>query len=56
MYCFAVSAQSGQARRRASQNIPDAVFCDRQEQKSPDGYYNIERMVKAVARLGEVAT
>ena len=36
--------------------MADAIFCARREQKTPDGYYNIERMIKSVARRGEVAT
>lgn len=34
----------------------DGVFCARKGQKTPDGYYNIERMVKALASRGKVAT
>jgi uncharacterized protein involved in oxidation of intracellular sulfur len=34
----------------------DGVFCARKGQKTPDGYYNIERMVKSLARRGEVST
>ncbi len=34
----------------------DGVTCARKGQKTPDGYYNIERMVKAVALKGKVAT
>ncbi len=34
----------------------DGVFCARKGQKTPDGYYNIERMVKALATRGKVAT
>ncbi len=33
----------------------DSVFCARKGQKTPDGYYNIERMVKSLARKGRVA-
>lgn len=36
--------------------MADAVFCARLGQKTPDGYYNIERMIKSVAKRGEVAT
>jgi uncharacterized protein involved in oxidation of intracellular sulfur len=36
--------------------LVDAVFCACKEQKTPEGYYNIERMLKSVARRGEVAT
>jgi uncharacterized protein involved in oxidation of intracellular sulfur len=34
----------------------DGVFCARKGQKTPDGYYNIERMIKALAGRGKVAT
>ncbi len=34
----------------------DGVFCARKGQKTPDGYYNIERMIKSLSRRGEVAT
>jgi uncharacterized protein involved in oxidation of intracellular sulfur len=34
----------------------DGVQCARRGQKTPDGYYNVERMVKSLARRGEVAT
>ena len=34
----------------------DGVFCARKGQKTPDGYYNIERMIKAIAKRGKVAT
>jgi uncharacterized protein involved in oxidation of intracellular sulfur len=36
--------------------LADGVFCARKEQKTPEGYYNIERMIKSIARRGEVAT
>ncbi len=36
--------------------MADAVACAKKGQKTPDGYYNIERMVKAVAVKGAVAT
>ena len=32
--------------------IGDAVLCGQKGQKTPDGYYNIERMLKALARKG----
>ena len=35
--------------------VADGVFCARKDQKTPDGYYNIERMIKSIARRGEVA-
>jgi uncharacterized protein involved in oxidation of intracellular sulfur len=34
----------------------DGVQCARKGQKTPDGYYNLERMVKALVQRGEVAT
>jgi len=33
----------------------DGVLCARRGQQTPQGYYNIERMVKSLARRGEVA-
>jgi uncharacterized protein involved in oxidation of intracellular sulfur len=35
--------------------VADGVFCARKEQKTPEGYYNIERMLKSIIRRGEVA-
>ena len=32
----------------------DAVGCAKAGQKTPNGYYNLERMLKAVGRKGEV--
>lgn len=34
----------------------DGVLCARKGQKTPDGYYSVERMVKSLARRGLVAT
>lgn len=34
----------------------DGVVCTRKGQTTPDGYYNIERMIKSLARRGQVAT
>ncbi len=34
----------------------DGVLCARQGQKTPEGYYNIERMIKALGARGKVAT
>ena len=34
----------------------DGVCCARKGQKTPDGYYNIERMVKFLTTKGKVAT
>jgi uncharacterized protein involved in oxidation of intracellular sulfur len=36
--------------------IGDGVFCARQGQKTPEGYYNIERIVRSLAARGKVAT
>lgn len=36
--------------------MADAVNCAIVGQKTPPGYYNIERMLKSVAQRGEVAT
>jgi uncharacterized protein involved in oxidation of intracellular sulfur len=34
----------------------DGIFCARKGQKAPEGYYNIERMIKSIAKRGKVAT
>ena len=34
----------------------DGVNCAVCGQKTPDGYYNVERMLQTIARRGEVAT
>ena len=34
----------------------DGVLCARKGQKTPEGYYNIERMIKFLASKGKVAT
>lgn len=36
--------------------VGDGVNCAIAGQKTPDGYYNVERMLKPLARRGEVAT
>jgi len=36
--------------------IGDGVNCAIANQKTPNGYYNIERMMSSIARRGEVAT
>jgi uncharacterized protein involved in oxidation of intracellular sulfur len=36
--------------------IGDGVNCAVAGQKTPEGYYNVERMLKSIARRGEVAT
>ena len=33
----------------------DGVGCAKKGQKTPDGFYNVERMLKSLARRGEVA-
>jgi len=34
----------------------DGVICARKGQNTPNGYYNIERMIKSLAQRGKVAT
>ncbi len=34
----------------------DGVNCAVRGQKTPDGYYNVERMLQSIVRRGEVAT
>lgn len=36
--------------------LADAVACALAGQDTPNGYYNIERMLSSIARRGEVAT
>ncbi|MEA3337342.1 MAG: DsrE family protein [Chloroflexota bacterium] len=36
--------------------IGDGVQCARKGQTTPNGYYNVERMLKSLARRGKVAT
>ena len=36
--------------------IGDAVMCARRGQKTPDGYYNVERMLKGLVNRADVAT
>lgn len=36
--------------------LADGVTCAKRGQKTPDGFYNIERMLKSLARRGEVVT
>ena len=36
--------------------VGDGVNCALSGQKTPDGYYNVERMIKSLAQRGEVAT
>lgn len=35
--------------------IGDGVGCAYEGQRTPDGFYNVERMIRSVARQGEVA-
>ncbi|MBI5525632.1 MAG: DsrE family protein [Deltaproteobacteria bacterium] len=34
--------------------LGDAVFCAKAGQQTPDGYYNVERMLKPIVRSGKV--
>ena len=34
--------------------MADAVFCAKAGQKTPDGYYNLQSMLKPIARKGNV--
>ena len=34
--------------------IADAAFCALKEQQTPDGYYNIGRMIRRIAKKGKV--
>ncbi len=36
--------------------VGDGVNCAIARQKTPDGYYNIEHMLKSITRRGKVAT
>ena len=36
--------------------VADGIFCARKGQKTPEGYYNVERMVMSLAKRGKVAT
>ena len=36
--------------------LGDGVNCAIAGQKTPEGYYNVERMLKSLAQRGEVAT
>ena len=47
--------------KRAGANVRvfltgDGVLCARKGQKTPDGYYNVERMIQSLVRRGKVAT
>jgi len=34
--------------------VGDSVACAKKNQKTPDGYYNLQRMLKPIVRRGEV--
>jgi uncharacterized protein involved in oxidation of intracellular sulfur len=34
----------------------DGTLCARKGQKTPDGYYNVERLIRALTARGRVAT
>ena len=34
----------------------DAAACAKRGQQTPNGYYNVERMLQSIARQGQVAT
>lgn len=34
----------------------DGVLCAKEGQKTPNGYYNLERMIRILIRRGKVAT
>lgn len=36
--------------------VGDGALCARKGQKTPVGYYNIERLIKAITKRGKVAT
>ena len=36
--------------------LGDGVHCARRSQETPQGYYNVERMIASLARNGKVAT
>lgn len=36
--------------------MADGVFCARKGQNTPEGYYNVERMVKSLGKRGKVST
>lgn len=44
--------EHGEAVRVNTFLLADAVFCGLPNQKTPDGYYNIERMLKSVILKG----
>ena len=36
--------------------VADGIYCARKGQKTAEGYYNSERMLKSLAKRGKVAT
>ena len=36
--------------------VGDGVLCAQRGQKTPNGYYNVERMIKSLAKRGMVST
>ena len=36
--------------------VGDGVLCALKGQKTPNGYYNVERMIRSLAERGKVAT
>ena len=51
------TAMSLQKRENIDVNVflfADATFCAIQDQTTPDGYYNIGRMIRSVAKKGKV--
>jgi uncharacterized protein involved in oxidation of intracellular sulfur len=48
-------AKREQARVRIYM-VGDGVNCAIANQATPEGYYNVERMLKSIARRGEAAT
>ena len=47
---LAMTLQKEQAAEVSMFFMGDAVVCAMKNQKTPDGYYNLERMIKAVSR------
>jgi len=51
-----LAPESVAAFDRITHLIGDGVNCTIAGQKTPEGYYNVERMLKSLAKRGEVAT
>lgn len=47
-------AKAGEGTELSVFLMGDAVGCAKTGQKTPDGYYNLERMFKAIVRQGQV--